>query len=69
MKRKKSKVLPARTGVGLATVWVSTTPRICKVKGNKVVAGNKKGTCKLTVTAGGDATWLALRQTFKTKVS
>lgn len=69
MKRKKSKVLPARTGAGLATVWVSTTPRICKVKGNRVVAGRKKGTCKLTVTAAGDGTWLALRQTFKTRVS
>lgn len=69
MKRKKSKALPARTGAGQATVWVSTTPKVCKVKGNKVVAGSKKGTCKLRVTASGDGTWFALRQTFKTRVS
>lgn len=69
LKRRKSKMLPARTGAGLATVWVSTTPKVCKVRGNKVVAGSKKGTCKLTVTAGGDGTWIALRQTFKTRVS
>jgi len=68
LKRKKSRALARTTGAGLAATWSSATPKVCKIKAGKVVAGTKKGTCRLTVTAAGDARWLPLRQTFKLKV-
>lgn len=68
LKRKKSKTLARTTGGGLAANWSSATPKVCKVKAGKVVAGKKKGTCRLNVAAFGDARWLPLRQSFIVKI-
>lgn len=68
LKRKKSKLLARTTGAGQAANWSSSTPKVCKIKAGKVVAGKQKGTCRLTVVASGDATWLPLRQSFSIKI-
>lgn len=68
VKRKKSKALPRRTAAGIAARWTTSTPKICKVRGGKVVAGQRKGICKLTVVAAGDSAWLPVRQTIRVKV-
>lgn len=69
LKRKKSKALSARSGAGIPVRWASSTPKVCKVKGTKVVAGKKKGTCKLTAVAASDSVWLPLRQSFRIKIT
>ncbi len=51
LKVKRSAALPVRSSQGIAVRWRSLTTAVCKVKGNKVVAGKKKGTCKLVASA------------------
>jgi len=68
VKRKKSKALPRRTAAGIAARWTTSTPKVCKVRGGKVIAGKRKGVCKLTVVAAGNSTWLPVRQTLRVKV-
>ena len=68
LQRKKSKKLGKMTRAGIRTKWITATPRICKIKGNKVVARKRVGTCRITAIADGDSTWLPVRQTFRIKV-
>lgn len=62
IKRGKSKALARKTNAGVTVKWTTATPKVCKVKGSKVVAGKKKGKCKLKVKASGNAAWLSLQK-------
>jgi ABC-type phosphate transport system substrate-binding protein len=69
VKAKKSISFSANTDQGLLMTAKTTTPKICTLaisKGNIVVKGVKKGTCKVTLTQAGNATFAALPSTVKT---
>lgn len=68
MKRKKKLTVAAKSNQGVALRWTSQSTKICTVKGNKVTAKNRKGTCKIRATAGSNATYNAKTQNFAIKV-
>ena len=68
LKVKRSAVLPGSSDQGVGVSWRSTTSSVCKVKGNPVVAGKKKGTCKLVASAPETAEVFGAAATFKIKV-
>ncbi|MEI8082805.1 MAG: fibronectin type III domain-containing protein, partial [Actinomycetes bacterium] len=63
-KKNKKVALPKRTDAGVPIVWVSATPKVCKVAGGKLVLTGKKGACRITAKATADGTHTALRQLF-----
>ncbi len=63
LKRKKAAALPTTTNRGVQLVWTRSTPSICKIKGGRVVAGKKAGTCRITGTAVGTDTALPMPPT------
>lgn len=68
LKVKKSAILPGSSNQGVGVSWRSTTASVCKVKGNRVVAGKKKGTCKLVASAPETAEVFGAAAIFKIKV-
>lgn len=68
LKVKKSVTLPARSSQGVGVSWRSLTAGVCKVKGSKLVAGKKKGTCKLSASAPETADVLAASASFAVKI-
>lgn len=67
-KVKTKKTLPSVTTAGQQLRWVSTTPKVCKVKAGKLVTKKKAGTCQLTAVADSSATVLDLRAVYTIKV-
>lgn len=59
LKIAKSLKLPAKTNKNLAVTWKSSTKAICTIKSGKLQA-LKKGTCKITGTSAGNASFGAL---------
>lgn len=68
IKRKKSIALARTTSAGVSVRWTSSTPKVCKVKGARVVAANKKGRCVLKARAAGNAKWLPLQVSVVSRV-
>ena len=68
LKVKKSAGLPGTTNQGLGISWQSGTPSVCKVKGARVVAGKKKGTCRLVATAPETSDVLRATASFSIKI-
>lgn len=68
-KRNKKVSLPARTNAGTKLRWASQTPKVCKIaKNGKLVLTGKKGKCKITATAAGSDTRLALTRKYTVKL-
>lgn len=71
VKVRKSFTIAGHTKAGLRVTVRTKTARTCKVtrSGQKWrVKGKKRGACKLTVTAPGNASWLRLSQKAKVRV-
>ncbi len=69
VKKGKTISFSAKTAQGLTMTAKAADKKICTVaisKGNVVVKGVKKGTCKVTLTQAGNATFAALPSTVKT---
>lgn len=66
--RNKRKALARTTNAGLPVKWTSLTPRVCKVKGSKLVAGKEMGKCKLRARSVGNATRLTLLRSVTIKI-
>ena len=56
VKVRSTKSLPKQTDAGVTIKWRSATPSVCKVKGGKLVAGKRAGTCRVVGHAAGSAT-------------
>ncbi|MGA9146601.1 MAG: fibronectin type III domain-containing protein [Candidatus Nanopelagicales bacterium] len=62
LRKGKSKPLPSRTDARTKVRWTSTTPRVCIVRGGKVIA-RKAGKCRLRAVAQAHDEWLRFEST------
>ncbi|MEI6623272.1 MAG: hypothetical protein WCP28_15330, partial [Actinomycetes bacterium] len=59
-KANKKLRLPARTDAGQTIQWITSNPKICKVRNGKLVMTGRKGTCKITAVVASNGTYAAL---------
>ncbi len=60
--------LPVATDGGQRIVWVSATPRICKVQKGKLKLTGKRGVCRITAVAAAAGNFRALRQSYAIRI-
>lgn len=68
LKRSKKASLPASSNAGQRVAWTTSTKSICTVKGTKVTAKKKTGTCKLVARAAANTQYNAMSQAHKIKI-
>jgi len=58
IKARKKVRLPTKSSAGITLKWKSKSKSVCKVKSGKIIAGKKRGTCKLVAKAPASDQWL-----------
>lgn len=67
-KARKKVNLPRRTNAGKAIRWSSATKKLCTTSAATLKLTGRKGTCRITASAPGDATHHALRRNYSVRL-
>lgn len=60
--------LPNRSSAGQPIKWTSLTPRICRVRRNRLIPTGRRGTCRLRARGTAVGPYRAMRRTVKIRV-
>ena len=69
LRTHKGAALPKRTTRKRVVKWASLTPKRCKVRRGKVIAGGKAGTCQLRATAATTTKLAGLNRIYRIRVT